>query len=225
MCSVSWHPLEEGRDIDEKVQEELLEYYSCDRSIGWNFIRVCFPWTTSRKPRGKTISLKLEQTPTLYQGTHFVTTESSELQEFNVIHPVTGTEYKIIISECNTRTLPDNAFSFGGDMKYPIVFKGLTYRMDPELSMKEFMIQDCVRSDTPRNNINSMSKKGKSACSIGIIGGATGMSTIFVPGEGTQEYHWRTACSSLHFDSVSSVEWRTRFYVNETEDIEVEIEL
>lgn len=226
MCAVGWHPLEEERDQDERVQEELLEYYSCDRSQGWKFVRVSFPWTSSKKPKGKTILLKLVQEPALYPGTHFKTTDSTELQEFKVLHPVTGMEHKLIVSECYDRTLPDHAFPFSEEMKYPNVFKGLTYRIQPELSMKEFMIQDCVRSDSPRsNNMSSGSLQVRSACSVGVIGGATGISAIFMPEDGTEDYHWRTACSSLHFNSVQEVEWRTLFYDKETEDIEVEIEL
>lgn len=226
MCAVGWHPFDEEREHDEKVQEELLEYYACDRSQGWRFIRVCFPWKTSKKPKGKSISLTLEQAPTLYNGERFVTVESSEQKDYQLLHPITGKEHKLIISECKTQTLPENTFRFHDGMEYPNTFNVLTYRLSPELSMKEFMVQDCVRSDKPRtNNLNSISEMGKSACSVGIIGRASGISAIFVPGEGTQEYHWHTAYSSLHFDAVSRVEWRTMFYVKETEDMKVEIEL
>jgi hypothetical protein len=224
MCAVNWHPLDEEREEDEKVQGELMVYYACDRSQGWRFIRVCFPWNKSRKPEVRTLSLILKEAPVLYPGEHFTTEESSEQQEIKVIHPVTGIEHKLIINECMTHTLPTNTFHFDENMEYPSIFKVLSYRILPELSMKEFNIQDCSRGDPPRSkNDDPLSLRGRSACSVGIIGGAVGPSAIFVPGKGTEEYNWRTTCSSLHFSEVSQVEWRMMFYVKETEDIEVEM--
>ena len=226
MCSLGWHPLEEEQDQEGKVQAQLLEYYSCDKSQGWKFIRVCSPWTTSKKPELNTISLTLEQTPALYPGAHFVTTEFSEQQEHIIVHPITGMEYKLILSDCTTQTLPENSFQYKEDMIFPNIFKVLNYRTEPELTTKEFMIQDRVRSDPPRDRYNSTKPRmERSACSTGIIGRASGISAIFIPGEGAKEYHWRTACSSMHFEVVQNVEWQTMFYVKETEDIVVEIEL
>jgi hypothetical protein len=226
-CAVSWHPLDVEQDQYNKVQEELMEYYACDRSMGWRFIRASFPWKTSRKPRGRVLTLKLEELPVVYRGGHFVTEDFSEEQEIKGIHPITGMEHNLIISECKSQTLPANTFKNEDDTEYPNIFKVLSYRIAPELTMKEFGITDCARSDPPRNrNINPLSPRGISACSVGVIGRARSIgsiSAIFAPDLGIQEYRWRTACSSLHFASVSKVEWRTMFYVKETEDIELEV--
>jgi hypothetical protein len=226
MCAVSWHPLEEERDHDEKVQEEFLEHYACDRSQGWRFIRVSIPWSTSRKPKVRSLSLRLDQAPVMYPGTHFVTEGSSEQQEVKVLHPVTGMEHKLIITECKCQKLPDDAFKFGEDMEFPNHYMVLTYRITPELSMREISIADCAKGDPPKSKImNSLSSKGNSACSVGIIGGACGISAVFIPGKEAWEYNWRTASSSLHYEAVPRVEWRIIFFVKETENIEVEIEV
>ncbi|MDF2537476.1 MAG: hypothetical protein K0S76_497 [Herbinix sp.] len=224
MCAVGWHPLDEEREEDEKVQEELMEHYGCDRCRGWRFVRVCFPWSTSRKPQGKTLALRLKENPVIYLGEHFTTEESSKRQEINFIHPVTDMEHKLTIIECKTHTLPANTFSFEDGMEYPGTMKVVTYCITPELSGREFGIQDCARSDPPRsNNINSLSLGGRSACSVGIIGSADGPSAIFVVDKGTKECNWRTVYSSLHFSEVPQVEWQMMFYVKETEDFYQEI--
>ena len=59
------------------------------------------------------------------------------------------------------------------------------------------------------------------ACSVAVIGGADGPTAIFVA-KGNSE-KMRVACSSLHFEKKSEIEWQMLFYKKMMEDICVTI--
>jgi hypothetical protein len=224
MCAVGWHPFEIEREMIEDVQEELMEYYNCDRNQGWRFIRACFPWKTTRKPKIKTLFLTLKEHPIAYSGVHFKTEAPCDRKEIMCIHPVSKQEYKITIYDCETTTLQEKSFRFDKDMKFPNYYTMLTYSISPELPQEEFRIQDCARSDKPmRKDTNSLTSNEIVSCGVAVIGGADGPSAIFIAAKGSEEYNKRLACSSLHFTQVPEVEWRTIFYVKEYEDYGMEI--
>jgi len=224
MCAVGWHPCDVEREQIEDLQEELMESYACDRSQGWRFIRVSFPWRTARKPELKTLSLTLKERPVAQKGEHFVTEESCDRHEITLIHPVSKKEHRLTFYGCEINTLSADSFRFKQAMEYPNIYNVLSYSISPELSPKEFSIQDCVRSDQPRSQgINSFVSNEMSANSLSIIGGADGPTAIFIPGKSSKKYHKRSACSSLHFSQVIKVEWRMIFYVKEYEDLSLEI--
>jgi len=226
MCAVGWHPYEAERELIEDIQEELMEYYKCDRNQGWSFIRACFPWKTIRKPKMKTLFLTLKEHPIAYSGIHFNTEAPCDRKEIMCIHPVSKQEYKITIYDCKTTTLPEKSFRFNKDMIFPNCYTRLTYRILPELSQEEFRIQDCARSDKPtRMETNSLTSNEISSCGAAVIGGADGPSAIIIAPKDFEEYNKHLACSSLHFTQVPEVEWRTIFYVKEYEDYGMEIHL
>lgn len=222
MCAVDWHPCEEEREHRENVQDELMEYYDCDRSQGWSFIRACFPWKTARKPKIKTLSLTFREHPVAYSGTHFTTEDPHYRQEITCIHPVSQQEYKITIDECETKTLQDTLSRFYKDVELPNYYKMLTYTIIPELAQKDFRIQDCARGDKPRSRENSISNE-ISSCGDFIIGSSDAPSAIFITGKNSEENNKRIACSSLHFTQVPKVEWKTIFYIKENEDYSLDI--
>ena len=55
------------------------------------------------------------------------------------------------------------------------------------------------------------------ACSVGIIGGVDGPTTIILA-NGKSSHHW-AACSALYFDPPRQIEWRMVFYNKTAEDI------
>lgn len=231
MCAVGWHPCDQEQEHIEDVQEELMNYYACDRSLGWSFIRVCLPWKTSRKPQLKTLSILLKQRPVMYSGEHFMTEDPCYGQEIAMIHPVSKREHRLTLYGCETNTLSTDAFRFTEAIQYPNIYKVLSYHISPDLPPEEFRIQDCTRGDKPRykksrnHGTNSFVPNETSACSIGIIGGADGPSAIFIAGKSSDEHNMHYAYSSLHFSPVSKVEWRTTFYVKENEDLCMNINL
>ncbi len=221
MCAVGWHPFEIERELIEDVQEELMEYYNCDRNQGWRFIRACFPWKTSRKPKMKTLFLTLKEHPIAYSGIHFTTETPCDRQEIMFNHPVSKQEYKLTISECETTTLQEKSFRFNKDLQFPNYFNTLTYSISPELPQEEFRIQDCARSDKPRS-METNSSNEISSCGVAVIGSADGPSAIFLAVKNSEEINKRVACSSLHFAQEDKVEWRMIFYVKENQDFFME---
>lgn len=224
MCAAGWHPCEVEREQIGDVQEELMEYYNCDRNQGWRFIRASFPWKTARKPQIRTLLLTLNERPAAYSGIHFTTEATCGRQEIMCIHPVTKQEYKITTYECKTATLPETPHHFSKAMKYPKQFYMLTYSISPELPQEEFRIKDCAASDKPKSiGIDSLTSNEISSAGVSIIGGAEGPTAIFIAGKNSEENNMRLACSSLHFIPVPKVEWRTIFYVKENKDFNIEI--
>lgn len=226
MCAVGWHPSKTEGELIEDVQEELMECYNCDRNQGWRFIRACFPWRTSGKPKMKTLFLKLKEHPVAYSGIHFTTKAPCNRQKIICNHPVTKQNFMLTIHECVATTLPEKQIGFNNNMKFPNYFNMLTYSISPELPQEEFKIQDCARSDKPKSiETNSLTSNEFSSCGLAVIGGAGGPSAIFIAGKASEEYDKRLACSSIHFTHVPEVEWRTLFYVKENEDFYMDIYL
>lgn len=229
MCSVCWQPFEAQQEEIDDVQEELMDYYACDRSQGWKFIRVCFPWTTSRKPKLKDISLTLKEHPVGYSGKHFITDDSCNNKEITITHPVSKKVHTLILSECENKSLPEASAHFFSNEQLPNYYKAFMYSVTPDLSPNEFRIQDCARSDKPRRQKDGNAKSaadGICSCGvIGIIGGADGPTEIIVSGNYSKEPKKYIACSSLHFEPVSIVEWRTIFYIKKNDDFNLNITL
>lgn len=225
MRALCWHPCEVEREQIGDVQEELMEYYNCDRTKGWRFIRTCFAWKTSRKPEIKELSLSFKERPAAYSGMHFTTEEdNSHKKEITCIHPVSKQEYKITLYECASQNLSEASFKFNKEQQFPNCYKILTYSIFPDLSQGEFIIRDCAKGDKPRRiKENSLAFDEVVACGIAIIGGSDGPSAIFIAGKDSDESNRRMACSSLHFTQVQKVEWRTIFYVKENEDFDMDI--
>jgi hypothetical protein len=225
MCLVGWHPCEAEREQIEDEQEELMEYYNCDRNQGWSFIRACFSWSTTRKPKMKTIFLTLKEHPAAYFGVHFTTKVPCDRHEIMCIHPVCEQTHKITIYECEKTSLSERLIQFNKDMQFPNYFNKLTYGISPELPQEEFQIQDCARSDKPKSLESNSSTSNVAASCCVVIGGADGTFAIHAPTKDSEENLKRLACSSLHFTQVPEVEWRTIFYVKENEDYETEINI
>lgn len=221
-CAISWIPYDGMREQNEDIQEELMNYYACDRSFGWRFIRAYFPWNTVRKPKLKTISFLFKERPAAYQGEHFVTEDfKEEMREIEFTHPVSKQKHKLLLLQCEGNTIPEESLRLREDMYMPDTYKALTYSVIPDLPQREFQIRDCARGDKPRIKENSTASSGFS--SVGIIGGADGVSAIFIAGKASNDQKKYAACSSLYFDPVPKVEWRMVFYVKENEDIYQEI--
>lgn len=228
MCSVCWQPSENQQEESDDVQEKLMDYYACDRSQGWKFIRVCFSWPTSRKPRLKDISLTLKEHPVTYSGERFVTDDSCNNKEILITHPVSKETHTLIIHEYDNKTLPEASTYFSNE-QLPNYYTAITYSVTPDLSPNEFRIQDSARSDKPRrqkDDKENPAADGICSCGvIGIIGGADGPTEILVSDNCTKESKKHIACSSLHFEPVSMVEWRTIFYIEKNDDYNLNINL
>ena len=93
----------------------------------------------------------------------------------------------------------------------------MEYTVEPELPLGEFCICDCAESDPPV-------MVRKKAASVAVIGGADGPTSIFFAGKhGEKRENRRSVCSSVHYEPVEEVKWRTWFQVKSEERKEIKI--
>ena len=114
--------------------------------------------------------------------------------------------------------LLDHAFH-DPSMDYPNHVLAMSYSLEPDITGRGFMLQDCADGDKPRRKPQSTPEENTVfATAIGVIGGADGPTAVIV-GAHTPKLH--AACSSLHFEAVEEVEWRAVFSEKLMEDMEV----
>ena len=102
-------------------------------------------------------------------------------------------------------------------MEYPSCFTAMSYSLEPDITGRGFMLQDCAEGDRPRQKTRDPNA-AYAAAAIGIIGGADGPTAIIL-GQNTPKLH--AACSALHFEPVDEVEWRAIFSEKLVDDVEV----
>ena len=109
-------------------------------------------------------------------------------------------------------------------MEYPSHYLAMSYSLEPDISGRGFMIQDCAEGDRPRQKKRTPNESAPvafcDAAVIGVIGGADGPTAVIM-GQSAPKLH--AACSSLHFEPVDEVEWRVIFSEKQKEDIEIEL--
>lgn len=224
-CSVSWNPCLPNEAKSEIEAETVLDHYKLDKKQGWNIWRFMFRWNTKMKPILQNIRVELKSSPTEISGSRFMVERAGDEVSFH--HPITGTEHVLKVIEFSDQTMEKDPFP-EKHMEWPTHFKQLKYTLTPELSDVKFRVFDCAGSDSPKKRPEpGYDGSGRNASarsrvsSIGIIGGAYGPTSIFLAGKGRENAH--LAFSSLHFEPVSSVEWRMTFYEKLQEDMEVKI--
>lgn len=227
MCSVCWHTYKTDQENGDGVSEELMDYYKCDRRHGWIFLRFSFSWPTARKPQLREISLTLAEEALGYQAEHFVTDELCDSREITLTHPVSKEKYILKLHKCENITLPENKYDLFPNLQFPGYGKAITYSIVPDVPHEEFRIADCARGDSPRQKSDLGAKSAKdSVCSygtIGIIGSADGPTAIVMSDRFSGKENIRVACSSLHFEPVSKIEWKSIFYIKKNDDYKLNI--
>lgn len=206
----------------------LLEHYGLDPERGWLFLRDSFPWATKTRPALKSLSLGLKRQPDPVPGPRFTVSKAGDCVEFT--HPVTGEAHTLRVMEYEQQTA--DMFHMPGEWDYPAHYAALSYVVEPELPWQSLTVRDCAQGDgprmKPRQEPDAMAAIGgvdgpAAACSIGIIGGSDGPTTILLAnGRSGQP---QAAFSSLYFDPPEQIEWRMVFYQKTVEDAEVELPL
>lgn len=147
-------------------------------------------------------------------GKHFNTPSVGESILLN--HPLTGQTYTLTVHEIEQKEL-DAAVFRDPSMEYPSCFTAMSYSLEPDITGRGFMLQDCAEGDRPRQKTRDPNA-AYAAAAIGIIGGADGPTAIIL-GQNTPKLH--AACSALHFEPVDEVEWRAIFSEKLVDDVEV----
>lgn len=220
-CGLSWLP---ASCVSETVRQNetakgILTHYGLDETKAWSFHRWSYPWGETEGQDLYALSVRMERQRENIAGAHFATPAVGEI--ITLTHPLTGEAYTLTVHEVEQQEWPEHAFR-DPNMEYPSHFLAMSYSLEPDITDRRFMLQDCDDGDKPRQkkrNPNEFEPVAfADAAAIGIIGGADGPTAIIM---GTNTPKLYAACSSLHFGPVDQVEWRAVFSEKLMEDMEV----
>ncbi len=214
--------------LPEEFQTEMeakrtLTHYGLDLNKAWAVRRWAFRYSTKRRPEIRSLQLTMVREHTDIPAARFHTPEVGGSVSFS--HPLTGAVHTLTVREYETQTLGQSHFPDAG-MEYPTHFAAMAYTLTPDVDHRNFMLQDCNEGDAPRRRqAESNAFAPTAACSvgvIGVIGGGSGPTAIYVTGKAPQNLH--AACSSLHFEPVSEpVEWQPVFREKLMEDMKIDL--
>ncbi len=220
-CGVTWLP---ASCVPEPVRQNdtakgILTHYGLDEARAWSFHRWSYPWGEADGQELYALSVRMERQWENIAGQHFMTPAVGE--SITLTHPLTEETYTLTVHEVEQQELPEHAFPDPG-MEYPNRFLAMSYSLEPDITGRGFMLQDCADGDKPRQKQRDPNKFEPAAlahaAAIGVIGGADGPTAIIM-GSNTPKLH--AACSSLHFEPVEEVEWRAVFSEKLMEDMEI----
>lgn len=185
----------------EPWMRAAMEHYALDASCGWVLERHMF--RRARTDGVRSLSLTLLPRTRWLPGKPLTLRGTGDEARF--VHPGTGAEYTLRVTEWEETTLP------AGDYGFPQHCVLMRFTISPELSGETFAVTDDNPADTEH-------------AAIGIIGGADGPTAIFVsppsPPPGGAGY---AAVSSLHYDTGVQPAWRIRFRVTRGETAEIRL--
>ncbi len=204
-CQTCWYPGKEGREAHDKaadglVPEELLmKAYGCCRDSCWRFLRRSFYWPDGSGKVDSPFQFSFRRGPVCYPGPHFVTREDAKGMKVDICHPVNGRKYCLTVTGYEAGILPADGISArtSAASRLPRHFQMLQYTLEPEFAQQELQIQDCAEDE----------------------GGPTSFFLVGKP----QAPGTHVACSSLHAAPVEQVEWSIRFWVDDGQELKVEI--
>ena len=220
--SINWIPescLPDGVR-SERESKEIVKHYGLDETRAWSFHRWSCPWSTKRKPRIKSIKLKLERRPVAIQGIHFKTPYVGDVISF--VHPISKIEHKLTVLGYEKQEFSGRRFQHE-EYEFPTRHTAITYTLEPELSGRNFQVRDCLDNEQPKRKPKNQFEPQASydACAIAIIGGSDGPTAIFTSPKQSPELH--VALSALSFEHTDDIEWKIIFREKLMEDIETEL--
>ena len=197
-----------------------MEHYGLDDRLAWAMHRSCYRWGEVKNFDVQSLSVRMERNRENIAGQHFKTPAVGE--SVSLTHPLSGKIYTLTVHEVERQELPDRAFR-DTDMEYPSHYLAMSYSLEPDISGRGFMIQDCAEGERPRQKKRDTNEFAPvafcNAAVIGVIGGADGPTAV-ITGQGEPKLH--AACSSLHFEPVADeVEWRLIVSEKLMDDVDV----
>ena len=204
-----WEPETEGTANDPETGW-VLKHYGLSPDRIWKIQRINFPWETV--PELKSLQLDLTAYPSDISSIYFSAPPEGESITF--LNPVSGNFHTLTVKKWEALEGPEIPEE---NWYFPKHFNRMLYTLSPDLPEGSFYLCDTAKCDRP---VLKDSSTAKGACSIGIIGGAHCITSILI---GEKEENLHTACSSLHFQPVSEVEWKLTFRRKLLEDIQVSL--
>lgn len=214
----------------ERDAEAVLEHYGLDKTRAWSIRRCAYPWPTARKPKLRSLELKLIRDSEQIMGISFPSSQPGEQIRF--LHPVTGEAHCLTVQSCEETQL-DEKIQLDPYMEYPRHYTLMCYTVTPPVS--GLAVQDAAEGDSPRPRRAELGQlssdeaaalaliggaDGPAASSVGVIGGSDGP-TALILGHSTPKKS--AACSALRFAPAETVRWQLRFSVKRMEDLSVKI--
>lgn len=219
-CGVTWIPascVPAGIRQDDTAKGTLTHYH-LDETKGWAFYRWSYPWGEMAGQDLYALSVCMERQRENISGQHFMTPAVGE--SITLIHPLTGEVYTLTIHELEQQELPERLFP-DSNMEYPSHILAMSYSLEPDITGRGLMIQDCSDGDKPRRKqVSTTEEHSVLATAISVIGGADGPIAVTV---GAHAPKLHTACSSLRFGAVENVEWRAVFSEKMMDDITIDL--
>lgn len=225
--SLRWYPSDifqteapEEKIPNDREAENLMMAYSCDKSCCWHFMRLVYDWNKEQVFTPQNISLLFSARPLSVTTEHFTTDISCNIVKttnstfhglsrcIKTAHPGTGQEYTLTLHGCE-QTQTSFAKIGKKGVIYPEYSQVLSYSVSPEIDRDLLDIRDCSEGDHPRM-ADAPDKSSRS----------DGATAVFMAGK-NPVLGRRAACSSLHFEPVTEVQWRIVFQVKNKEDIEI----
>lgn len=228
-CGVSWIPPclrdESEAQSANDIEEEMMEVYACDCRDGWKFVRMSVPWPEGVSAPVRSLTVRLKKAPVYDPGPHFRTDLGEEKKQVEFIHPRTGVKHTLTVQYMEQTGIPGTDLSELRSMKIrlqriPTQLLTMFYTVEPKLSQGELRIYDCTGADP------AVPEKGSAAAGISVIGGADGPTAVFFAGKtGAKDSRseWSSACSSVRYEPVKTVEWRMEFWTESNEHMEIEL--
>ncbi len=206
-CSLCYNPCLPNRTENTLEALSALEHYNLDKNYGWVITRNAYPWSGTRRPAIKGLSLAMAARPFYIPGPHFAARKAGDKITFP--HPVNGTEYVLTVRELEEKTFSQNSFG-DGVREYPTHALAMNYTLFPEDD--NVFIVDCGSGDRPREAESTDKAKPvatNAAVVIGIIRGADGPVVVTLGDKRLREH---SAFSSLYFEKINNgIEWRVKF--------------
>lgn len=214
-----------GKTVADPVEQACMEHYGLNPSLSYSITRAHFLWDEGHEEDLSGLTVTFYERDAHVPGEHFTLTGG--IQEIPLVHPVTGENYTLHIDHIESNELPKEHFErmnrIRGDdepeMLYPSHFETVYYSVEPKEGEEQFCLKACAKGDAPV-------EKGRgetAACSVTVIGGANGPTSVFVAGKVRSELHMKSMCSPLFFEPTPVREWYVTYFVKRREDLNVEL--
>jgi hypothetical protein len=224
--SISWNPC--FPDCNSLEVKTALNQYNLDPSFGWIIYRYAFPWSTKTRPKITSLSMILKRDLVPIIGPTFHAFNSGDYVDF--IHPTTGTAHRLVVHQLENQKLSYESFK-NFDYEFPTNYMSMLYSLSPDIAEGGFTVTDCNSSHRPiQKNSGKIESEcsisrscepseNASSCSIGIIGGSCGPTSVFLGKNNASQEKLNAACSALSFDPVDYVKWKIVFHEKIDKDV------
>lgn len=202
-CGTAYSSIIAKEYSETGVEKGLMEAYACDEKDAWYFKRHMCKW------ENMPASIHILDIDLIAENKEFCCEKieiglNSIENTYELIHPFHGNRYKLCVNDVECQVLDKEILNSmrrrKQNQEYPSHYITLTYDIFPEISQKQFQLQDTYKY------------KGDGATSIFIVGK-------------NKKTQGNIAISFLRFEEFTSTLWKPVFLEKEWEDMRLHIEI